>query len=139
MKIRFLVFVTIAFVLTGCATTSNNAGRLDVQRLQVQISNLETELKQKDEEIKLLKARVKSDDGEKVSSGKSGDVSSGRKATSRNIQKALKNAGLYTGSIDGKVGKETKKAIKVFQQNNGLTADGIVGKKTWSELEKYLN
>lgn len=57
----------------------------------------------------------------------------------REIQQALKNAGLYTGSIDGKLGPMTKKAIVEFQQQNSLTADGKVGPKTWAKLKAYLN
>jgi murein L,D-transpeptidase YcbB/YkuD len=60
------------------------------------------------------------------------------KPTSEDIQKALKNAGLYTGSIDGKIGPKTKKAIEQFQSTNGLTADGKVGAKTWEKLGVYL-
>ncbi len=54
------------------------------------------------------------------------------------IQTALKNAGLYNGAIDGKIGPASKRAIRTFQQNNGLTVDGKVGPKTWSALETYL-
>ena len=54
------------------------------------------------------------------------------------IQTALKNAGLYTGAIDGKMGPNTDKAIRDFQVVNGLKADGIVGAKTKSLLLKYL-
>lgn len=54
------------------------------------------------------------------------------------IQKALKNAGFYTGSIDGKIGPKTKKAIVEFQKANGLKTDGKVGPRTWAALEKYL-
>ena len=57
---------------------------------------------------------------------------------SKDIQKALKNAGFYTGSVDGKLGPKTKKAIEEFQSSKGLKADGKVGPKTWAELEKYL-
>lgn len=57
---------------------------------------------------------------------------------SKDIQIALKNAGFYTGSIDGKVGPKTKKAIEEFQKAKGLKVDGKVGPKTWAELEKYL-
>ena len=56
----------------------------------------------------------------------------------KDIQKALKNAGVYSGAIDGKLGPKTKKAIEEFQSSKGLKADGKVGPKTWAELEKYL-
>lgn len=55
------------------------------------------------------------------------------------IQTALKNAGLYTGNIDGKIGPGTRKAIETFQKNSGLTVDGKVGPKTWAALEPYLS
>lgn len=54
------------------------------------------------------------------------------------IQTALKNAHLYTGAIDGKIGPLSRKAIIEFQKANGLQADGKVGPKTWAVLEKYL-
>jgi murein L,D-transpeptidase YcbB/YkuD len=60
------------------------------------------------------------------------------KPTPEDIQKALKNAGLYAGSVDGKIGPKTKKAIEEFQSKNGLTADGKVGPKTWERLKSYL-
>ncbi|MFA6320527.1 MAG: peptidoglycan-binding domain-containing protein [Candidatus Omnitrophota bacterium] len=56
----------------------------------------------------------------------------------KDIQKALKNAGFYTGSIDGKLGPKTQKAVEEFQKSVGLKVDGKVGPKTWAELEKYL-
>ena len=37
---------------------------------------------------------------------------------------------------DGIFGKNTEKAVKAFQQAHNLTADGVVGAKTWEELEK---
>ncbi len=55
------------------------------------------------------------------------------------IQTALKNAGLYIGKVDGKVGPMTKKAIEEFQKANNLKVDGKVGPKTWSVLSQYLN
>lgn len=56
----------------------------------------------------------------------------------RDIQRALKNAGFYTGAIDGKLGPKTKLAIEEFQKAKGLKVDGKVGPKTWAELEKHL-
>jgi peptidoglycan hydrolase-like protein with peptidoglycan-binding domain len=59
--------------------------------------------------------------------------------TDQQIQQALQNAGLYQGSLDGVLGKKSKEAIKTFQEQNGLTVDGKVGKKTWAILSSYLN
>lgn len=61
------------------------------------------------------------------------------KPTVQEIQTALKNAGLYDGSIDGKKGPKTTKAIEDFQKANGLKADGKVGPKTWEILKIHLN
>lgn len=36
---------------------------------------------------------------------------------------------------DGKFGAKTETAVKAFQKDHGLTADGIVGPKTWEALE----
>jgi len=58
--------------------------------------------------------------------------------TTLDIQTALKNAGFDPGSIDGKMGPKTKKAVQEFQSANGLDADGKVGPKTWAALSKYL-
>ena len=55
------------------------------------------------------------------------------------IQTALKNAGFYTGNVDGKIGPKSKKAIEDFQSANGLKVDGKVGLKTWEALGKYLS
>jgi peptidoglycan hydrolase-like protein with peptidoglycan-binding domain len=59
--------------------------------------------------------------------------------SAKQIQKALKSAGFYQGSIDGKIGPKTKEAIIKFQKAHGLKADGIAGKRTSAELNKYLS
>lgn len=56
----------------------------------------------------------------------------------KRIQSALQKAGFYKGKIDGKIGPQTKRAIKAFQRVNGLKANGIVGKRTAEKLNKYL-
>ncbi len=54
------------------------------------------------------------------------------------IQQALKNAGYDPGAIDGKAGPLTKRAIKSFQRDHNLVADGVAGRKTWEKLYPYL-
>ena len=46
------------------------------------------------------------------------------------IQQRLKTWGYYTGAVDGIFGRGTHNAVVRFQRQNGLTADGQVGKKT---------
>ncbi len=60
------------------------------------------------------------------------------KPSDRDIQTALKNAGFYNGTIDGKIGPKTKKAIEDFQKANGLKVDGKVGPRTWKAMSKHL-
>ena len=48
----------------------------------------------------------------------------------RQIQSKLRELGLYSGSIDGVYGTATQKAVRQFQKNCGITADGIAGRKT---------
>ena len=55
------------------------------------------------------------------------------------VQKALKGAGFYNGEMDGKVGPDTREAVRNFQRANGLTPDGIIGKTTWNLLKKHLS
>lgn len=55
-------------------------------------------------------------------------------ATVKTIQTKLKNWGYYTGAVDGIFGTKTEKAVKYFQQKNGLTTDGIVGQKTAAKM-----
>lgn len=50
------------------------------------------------------------------------------------IQQALKDWGLYKGSVDGVYGAGTEKAVKAFQKANGLTQDGIAGPATLKKL-----
>jgi len=57
----------------------------------------------------------------------------------KTVQTKLKNWGYYKGSVDGIYGSQTKAAVKYFQRNNGLTADGIVGTQTAKALGMNLS
>jgi uncharacterized protein (TIGR02594 family) len=55
-------------------------------------------------------------------------------ASVKAIQQALKDKGLDPGGIDGVWGRKTIAAVKQFQSQQGLTADGVVGPKTTAAL-----
>lgn len=52
----------------------------------------------------------------------------------RQIQRALKNQGFYTGSVDGIYGTATEAAVRSFQAAKGLAVDGVSGPATLSAL-----
>jgi len=53
----------------------------------------------------------------------------------RRLQQALKNLGYsQIKYVDGIYGKQTYDAVRAFQKNNGLSVDGIAGRKTQNRL-----
>jgi peptidoglycan hydrolase-like protein with peptidoglycan-binding domain len=137
-KIIFVVFLVL--LLAGCATTTktsiNQTQELQnqVKQLQTYVASLEEELQNKDQEIIYLESELENS----KNTQQEAENTPIKKLSYRQIQTALKNAGFYNGSIDGKLGKQTKNAIKAFQKAQGLKADGVVGKRTASALSKYL-
>lgn len=126
-----LVVVGI-FVLSGCTTLGKNDA-LSNQGLRNQVAALESQLKEKDNEINSLKeASVKT--GEDLNLNVSNE-----QIDPKQIQTALKNAGYYQGMVDGKKGKKTRRAVREFQKANNLPVDGRVGKNTWEALKGYLD
>jgi peptidoglycan hydrolase-like protein with peptidoglycan-binding domain len=47
------------------------------------------------------------------------------------MQQPLKNAGLYSGPIDGIFGPNTEAAVRAYQTQRSVTVDGVVGDETW--------
>jgi peptidoglycan hydrolase-like protein with peptidoglycan-binding domain len=54
----------------------------------------------------------------------------------RDLQQALKTLGHDPGAIDGVFGASTEGAVKTFQQAREITADGIVGRVTWINIDE---
>jgi hypothetical protein len=60
------------------------------------------------------------------------------RAEVRTLQENLRNAGHFSGKIDGYFGPRTRAAVLGFQADNGLAADGIVGPATWAAFSKAV-
>lgn len=139
----FFVLAGVVFIGYGCAPK---------KKTQKQISALEAQVGVLTEEVSRLDQSLQESRGASAQGGESqagarsaasakGGIyrtPSGFELPSHNIQAALKNAGYYQGNIDGKIGTATKEAVKAFQKDNGLEADGVVGRRTWDKLKPYL-
>jgi len=152
----FLLFV-LAFISTGCATTKNPS---TLNQLQIQVNQLERKMAATEQEVDELKFLVQNtsasieddtnyglneaiDDLPAIKASVTQSSSSSEQiirvaASPQQVQTALKNAGYYTGNIDGKIGSGSQKAIKDFQRDHNLKSDGVIGKNTWNELKNYL-
>ena len=158
MFIRFSLIAVLALALSGCATTKTP----QVDQLQAQVMDMQQRMEEQEKEIVDLKYEVKEMAGRIVDDDiGTADVTYPKTpvvvkveavktepkvfdiirvgVSARELQKALKAAGVYAGKVDGKVGAVTKAAVVEFQKAHSLKADGIVGQKTWNELKVYLN
>lgn len=138
--------VTAAFAvasLAGCATL----GPQDQDRLRTQVGGLQSQVAALNSQVDELRARQQAleerawDRGARLASSASAPQSAPaphRVLTGREIQLALQRAGDYQGPVDGKIGPQTRVAIKLFQSTHQLTADGVAGAKTMQALQAYL-
>jgi peptidoglycan hydrolase-like protein with peptidoglycan-binding domain len=133
------LLVVFAVSLAGCASMSTVKQKdLEIQGLRNQISVLEAQGQNKDQEINNLKEALnKASEQPKPAAVEPG---ADKKFSSlKDIQAALKNAGFYQGDIDGRIGKQTREALKAFQKAHNLKANGKLNKKTRVALMEYLS
>ena len=124
MLIRMMGVILFTLIIGGCAI---GAKKQTTQQSDYQRSS------------QTYQQNTSSWEYEEVQPAKTTTYSTPVNLNAKQIQKALKNAGFYQGSIDGKIGSKTREAIIKFQKANSLKADGIVGKRTSAELSKYLS
>lgn len=144
--------------LSGCALTQQTT---PINQLQIKVAQLEKRLAEREQEIEELKYEMSNLAA--THQEKEMDIEEGMPAptlqkvnvnyqssdedtriirvevSEQEVQQALKTAGYYDGTVDGKLGAKTKQAIADFQKDHGLKADGIVGKKTWAVLKNYVS
>jgi len=127
------------FLIAGCAT-SHKGKDLEVQALRNQISVLEAQVESSDQEIDSLREALTNEKTElSRMAGKKAAGEVKYRPSAKQVQIALQNAGYYSGSIDGRIGKQTRIAIKAFQRAKNLKEDGKVGARTWELLKEYLD
>lgn len=56
----------------------------------------------------------------------------------RILQENLTLLEYYAGSVTGSYGRLTKEAVRKFQRDNGLSADGVAGPRTFKKLAQLL-
>ena len=151
-----LGLLALALVMTGCAGSKKT--KQEINLLKTQVGGLTTEVSRISEDSKFTQEALKEQEEKRAEledqiaalqgkiGGKSGGVStaagvyrtpSGFELRATQLQTALKNAGYYNGGVDGKVGPGTTDAIRRFQADNGLKADGVCGRQTWSKLKSF--
>lgn len=143
MRRNNFIFVTLVmalvFAVSGCETVPKKF-KDEVTGIKTRVDTLETrvetvESRQAESDRMVME---KSDFGAKTNiETRSGGGKS--KEHIKEIQACLKAAGFYEGKIDGVKGKKTNKAIREFQQANGLKVDGVVGKNTGELLARYAS
>lgn len=138
MKGSFAAALYCMVVLAaGCATAGSKTRE---ETLKARLDALESQ-------VAALNQRVEeATPGPQGSEGPAGGqrarmakASPAAKLSVRQIQRALTESGFYKGTVDGKEGPLTKKALKEFQQVQGLKPDGIVGPATTDALSRYLD
>ena len=147
-RLTMLVSMVSLIALSGCATKKTEK---KVDTMQAQVNAMTDELVRLDQSLQDTRAALQTQEGKGgvsesgASFSSEGAVTGGMYRTpsgfeipSVNIQKALKKAGYYNGTIDGKVGPGTRDAIAALQKDNGLKADGVCGRGTWAKLKSYL-
>lgn len=134
MRISFLMVLCAALMMSGCAVL-NTPSRVDT--LENRLDSVERRQVSLEDDLQSQGTNVSYESTETSEAAVSGGPVV--EMTKKEIQSALKNAGYYFGTIDGTFGKQTRKAIKDFQQDKGLKVDGLVGTETTRALSPYLS
>ncbi len=119
----------------GCSTTMRSSRQSETDQLKNQVASLESQVGALNQKV----AELSQNQGQGRQPAKSNIIPAARVTLSpKKIQVALKAAGYYAGPVDGKIGAQTRDAVKAFQKAKGLSPDGVVGSKTAAALARVL-
>lgn len=152
MRIVTLLLLS-SFVVASSGCVSKGRHQREMNSLQSQVAEMDAALKAQQERSQTLAAELETLRAEKAKQAEEAarqQVSpeftggmyrtpSGFELPATDIQKALKSAGYYVGPVDGKIGPDSREALRNFQRDNGLTVDGVCGRETWAKLKTYLD
>ena len=137
--LKMLSLPLLALLAVGCATTRPRPAVQDANS-QSQLAAMQTQLQAKDQEIQDLHSQLDSRE-QSLTNNFVSTASSDKYNILRvpgvatvDVQRALLKAGFDPGPLDGRLGRKTRSAVKAFQKNSHLTADGVIGEKTWAAL-----
>lgn len=136
-----VAIVAASVLFAGCATALS-ARNQEAQLLKTQVASLETQVAGLTEQLSDLSkrnAQLEAQLAKPAGQAQAAKTRAAQPLSVRQIQLALKAAGFYEGSVDGKMGPRTQEALKSFQRAQGLKADGIAGSKTSAQLAKFLS
>ena len=128
-----ITLLMIVCASAGCATTT--AHKTENEALKTQVASLESQVSDLNQRVEDLSQKR----GSRIQTAHLQVDGIAPVLSPRAVQTALKRAGYYEGAVDGKMGKQTVRAIKTFQKAKGLAPDGKVGAKTSVALGKYLS
>jgi len=136
---KWAVLSAIVLLAAGCATSG--ARGKDPEALRGRVDALETQVAALNQRVDEMSGDALGGQEEAAIGGQRARVARAvsRKLSVRQTQRALAAAGFYKGTVDGKEGPLTKKALKEFQVAHGLKSDGIVGPATTEALSRYLD
>lgn len=132
-KIAAVMVTAVMVTAAGCATSGAKVKEADA--LKTRVDALETQVASLNQRLDETAASAPAPDSR---SNIRVRTASAKKLSVRQAQKALTAAGFYKGNADGKEGPLTQKAVKEFQQANGLKSDGVIGPATSEALSRYL-
>lgn len=141
MRMVTLLVLTGSLLVTATGCVSKGRHQSEVSDLQGQLTQTQAALRAQEEKNKALETQIS---GTRPAvpvepyQGSSYRTPSGFELPAADIQKGLKSAGYYSGAINGKIGPDSREALRNFQRDNGLKPDGVCGHQTWNKLKTYL-